>query len=245
MNPSNLCIVVPCYNEAKRISLADFEVYLSHFKQSHLCFVNDASTDETLKVLEEFQEQHSNRVFIVSLATNKGKGNAVRQGMLKALEDPQFEVFAFADADLSTSLEECTYLTTQIKEGKEFVFGSRIKKVDNSIERKWFRFIIGRIVATAISKVLDLAVYDTQCGCKVFSKKTAKIAFQHPFISPWLFDVEIFFRLKNHYGSKSFKLLSAEIPLKNWKDQGDSKIKWTYGFKMWLDLLKISKFYHT
>ena len=125
----------------------------------------------------------------------------------------------------------------------EFVFGSRIKKIDNTIERRWFRFIIGRMIATAISKVLNLAVYDTQCGCKLFSRNTAQLAFKTSFISPWLFDVEIFFRLKNYYGIRAFKTKSAEIPLKNWRDQGESKIQWTYGFKMWFDLLKIKRAY--
>ncbi|MDA9016072.1 glycosyltransferase [Flavobacteriaceae bacterium] len=239
----DLCIIVPCFNEAKRIPLVDFETFLSHYPKVTLYFVNDGSTDETAAVIASFQKRQLEKVHLLNLHQNLGKGNAVRQGMLHALDNKGCDTFAYLDADLSTSLEECNHLAEQIKDLKQFVFGSRIKKIDNSIERKFFRFIIGRVIATAISKVLNLAVYDTQCGCKIFTKKTAKLAFGAPFISTWLFDVELFFRLKNHFGTSDFKTISAEVPLKKWRDQGGSKIEWTYGFKMWMDLLKIKRKY--
>ena len=163
--------------------------------------------------------------------------------MLKALENNEYDTLAFLDADLSTYPEECFYLAEKIRPPIQFVFGSRIKKIDNSIERKLFRFLIGRIIATAISKVLKIAVYDTQCGCKIFNRKTAKLAFGKPFISDWLFDVEIFFRLKNHFGSENLIAFSKETPLKSWKDMGGSKIRLSYGFWVWFDLIKIYRFY--
>tara|TARA_A100001015_G_C15037744_1_gene737422 strand:+ start:248 stop:973 length:726 start_codon:yes stop_codon:yes gene_type:complete len=239
----NLNIVIPCYNEAKRIPLKDYKIFLTHFPKVNLCFVNDGSSDTTAAILDAFKTEHPKQVQILNLTQNHGKGNAVREGMLVSLDHKSHDAYAFLDADLSTSLEECTLLAKKISPSKQFVFGSRIKKIDNRIERKLFRFIIGRMIATAISNVLQLAVYDTQCGCKVFSAENARIAFGNPFISPWLFDVEIFFRLKNHYGTSDFKRMSSEIPLQNWKDQGDSKIAWTYGFKMWMDLLKIKRTY--
>jgi glycosyltransferase involved in cell wall biosynthesis len=239
----NLCIVVPCYNEAKRISLKDYRIFLSHLTQVNLYFVNDGSLDATAEVLGSLKNEYPKQVQIINLKHNSGKGNAVREGMQAALIHKSYDAFAFLDADLSTSLEECTLLARKINTSIQFVFGSRIKKIDNSIERKYFRFIIGRIIATAISRALNLAVYDTQCGCKIFSRKNAEIAFDKPFISTWLFDVEIFFRLKKHFGTSDFRTMSTEIPLQHWKDQGGSKIQWTYGFKMWMDLFKIKRTY--
>lgn len=239
----NLCIIVPCYNESDRIPLAAFETFLSHATKTEIYFVNDGSTDTTSELLNKFHLKHSRQVELIDLKKNLGKGNAVREGIQNALENSDCNTLAYLDADLSTSLNECAHLAELIDKKIEFVFGSRIKKIDNTIERRWFRFIVGRMIATAISKVLNLAVYDTQCGCKLFSRNTAQIAFKTSFVSPWLFDVEIFFRLKNSFGIRAFKTKSAEIPLKNWIDQGKSKIQWTYGFKMWFDLLKIKRAY--
>ena len=240
----NICIIVPCYNEADRIPLTVFETFLSHSTKTEIYFVNDGSTDTTSEALNKFRLQHTRQVELIDLEKNFGKGNAVREGIQNAIENSDCNTFAYLDADLSTSLYECVHLAELIDKNTEFVFGSRIKKIDNTIKRKWFRFIVGRIIATAISKALSLAVYDTQCGCKLFTRNTAQIAFKTSFISPWLFDVEIFFRLKNYFGIRVFKTKSAEIPLKNWRDQGRSKIQWTYGFKMWFDLLKIKRAYN-
>jgi len=239
----NLCIIVPCFNEAKRIQLNDFASFLSRFSKVTLHFVNDGSTDATNEILQSFQKKYPKQVKILRLTQNLGKGNAILKGMQQALENSDYDTLGFLDADLSTYPEECLYLAKKIRGSIQFVFGSRIKKIDNSIERKLFRFLIGRIIATAISKVLKIAVYDTQCGCKIFNRKTAKLAFGKPFISAWLFDVEIFFRLKNYFGTSNFISMSSEIPLKKWKDQGDSKIKWSYGLKIWLDLFNIKRTY--
>jgi dolichyl-phosphate beta-glucosyltransferase len=239
----NACIIVPCYNEAKRIPTPAFNNFLSKDFDTQILFVNDGSTDDTAEVLQKFRTLYPKQVEVLNLEKNLGKGNAVRMGIQNALHHTDCTVFGFLDADLSTSLEEWIALTQLITDKTEFVFGSRFKKIDNSIERKWFRFVVGRFIATAISKALNLAVYDTQCGCKLFSRNATQLAFASPFISPWLFDVELFFRLKNHYGTATFKAKSMEIPLKNWTHQEDSKIKWTYGFTMWFDLFKIKRAY--
>ncbi len=239
----NLCIIVPCFNEANRIPLNDFGIFLSNFPKVSIHFVDDGSTDTTEYILFSFQKKHPQQVKIIKTTQNLGKGNAVFWGMSKALENKDFDTLAFLDADLSASPEECLYLAQKINPSIQYIFGSRIKKMDNLIERRFFRFFIGRIVATAISKVLNIAVYDTQCGCKIFNRTTAKVAFNTPFISDWLFDVEIFFRLKNYFGTSDFIAMSSEIPLKKWKDRGNSKIAWTYGFKMWIDLINIMRTY--
>ena len=111
--------------------------------------------------------------------------------------------------------------------------------VGSTIKRSQSRFLIGRIIATAISNILQLKVYDTQCGCKLFTKELSIVAFKNPFISKWLFDVEIFNRLMVYFGAEQSTNYMLEVPLKRWIDQGDSKVKFTYFFKLWIDLYKI------
>ena len=160
-----------------------------------------------------------------------------------ALKQSSCNRFAYLDADLSTSLEECTLLAEKINTATGFVFGSRILKTDNRIERKWYRFIIGRVVATVISKMLGISVYDTQCGCKVFDRELVPIAFEDTFSSRWLFDVEIFFRLINAHGKKEMVAQAKEVPLDQWIDTEDSRVKFSYIFQLWLDLAIIYRRY--
>ena len=159
------------------------------------------------------------------------------------LQKNKYDRIAFLDADLSTSLESCWALAKKINTSTKFVFGSRIKKIDNRIERRWYRFLVGRVIATFISQMLQLSVYDTQCGCKVFKPEIASLAFKEPFLSRWLFDVEVFYRLKNLYGTEQLQEFSKEIPLDSWVDKGDSKISLSYGFWVWIDLLTLYRFY--
>ena len=167
----------------------------------------------------------------------------VLEGFNFVLNNHDFKKIAFLDADLSTSLEECCRLANYVEGKISLVFGSRILKLDNNIKRKWYRFFFGRIVATAISKSLKLSLYDSQCGCKIFDTPLAKKIFGDPFLSKWLFDVEIFFRLKNHFGAEKLKYFSEETPLDSWIDSGDSKIKLSYVIIVWFDLLKIYRTY--
>jgi glycosyltransferase involved in cell wall biosynthesis len=208
-----------------------------------LCFVNDGSTDQTLDILNSFKTNFKKQVFILDLKTNSGKAEAVRQGMLWSNLNINHQFIAYLDADLATSLEECTSMVSRFQTDLDFVFGSRIMKIGSQIERKQSRFLIGRIVATFISRILKLQVYDTQCGCKLFRKKLSQSLFNEPFISKWLFDVEIFQRIIVQFGRDRTQKKILEVPLKRWIDQGESKVKMTYFFKLWFDLYKIRKAY--
>tara|TARA_B100001093_G_scaffold249615_1_gene239022 strand:+ start:196 stop:921 length:726 start_codon:yes stop_codon:yes gene_type:complete len=239
----DLGIVIPCFNEYERLTFSVFEKFLNQKNEISLCFVNDGSKDKTISVLEKIRQINPKRVHIINLKKNFGKSEAVRVGMNFFSVNNKIKKIAYLDADLSTSLEECFALSKKINLETKFVFASRIKKIDNNIDRYWYRFIIGRILATIISKILNLPVYDTQCGCKVFNSELTPIAFGSSFVSRWLFDVEIFFRLKNHFGKEKIKYFSKEIPLDSWIDSGNSKIKLSYGILVWFDLFKIYRTY--
>jgi glycosyltransferase involved in cell wall biosynthesis len=238
-----LCVIVPCYNEANRFPEEQFKQFLSSHPTVQLILVNDGSSDNTLSFLTALAAAFPQQVETLSLLKNQGKADAVQEGMLLALKQSSSDRFAYLDADLSTSLEECTLLAEKINTETGFVFGSRILKTDNRIERKWHRFFIGRVIATVISKMLGISVYDTQCGCKVFDRKLVPIAFEAPFSSRWLFDVEIFFRLINALGGKKMVAQAKEVPLEQWIDKEDSRVKISYMFQLWLDLAIIYRRY--
>lgn len=226
--------------------MEDYRRFIAANQEVMICFVNDGSTDTTKDVLEQLKADFDTNVAVVDNPSNSGKAASVRNGMLHCLENYQFEHIAYIDADLAVSLEECLSMTEKIDDTVHFCFGSRIARVGSTIDRKRYRFLIGRTIATFISIALDLKVYDTQCGCKVFTRELASKVFDRPFISKWLFDVEIIFRLYEVYGKKESIQHMQEVPLARWVDRGDSKVKFSYVFKLFFDLNKIRKQYrHT
>lgn len=238
----NLVLVVPCFNEAHRLQQKRFLHFLKTHAHCAFIFVDDGSTDNTTQVLATLAASNPKAIFVLTQKKNQGKAAAVRAGILKAKEWNPKKV-GYLDADLAISPEECYRLSTFVKAETDFVFGSRIKLIDNHIERKWYRFLIGRFIATLISKMLGLPVYDTQCGGKVFTTSLGVSLFEKPFISRWLFDVELFFRALKIYGKVGFVEKSKEIPVRQWIDTADSKVPLTYGFWLWFDLLKIYNTY--
>lgn len=235
-------VVIPCYNESTRLPVAEYANFLRNDDSCLLVFVNDGSTDDTVAVLHHLKSQFEKNVRIVDLAQNVGKAAAVRAGVLHCLEN-DFEKIGYLDADLATSLEEWKSISGNISGDVVFAFGARISKIDNQISRKKYRHYVGRVIATFISEALGFAVYDTQCGCKVLRADVAGVVFKDSFLSRWLFDVEIFFRIKNKFGAENMSHVCREIPLQRWQDVAESKVKFTYFFRLWTDLFLIAKKY--
>jgi dolichyl-phosphate beta-glucosyltransferase len=244
-NQENICIIIPCYNEEQRLPVSEYEAFLSKDSKTIICFVNDGSKDNTHDVLLKLKQKFKKNVAVVSYKNNVGKAEAVRKGMLYCNEKFSHDAIAYLDADLATSLEECVELSSYLDSNISFVFGSRIMKIGSVIIRNQYRFLIGRLIATFISKILKLKVYDTQCGCKIFDKALSETIFKDPFISKWLFDVEIFQRIILIYGRQQVLNKMIEIPLKRWIDKDGSKVKISYFFKMLMDLYFINKKHKT
>ncbi len=240
----DLCIVVPCFNEQHGIDILGYRAFLKQSSRSILCFVDDGSTDGTLAALRQVARDFEEKVAILSISRNVGKAEAVRQGILYCNSSFEHPSIAFLDADLSTSLTECVEISRHLSHKTRFVFGSRIMKIGSIIERTRYRFLIGRILATLISLILNLKVYDTQCGCKVFTTELSRILFREKFISKWLFDVELFFRMILAHGYQSAVVGMLEVPLKQWIDKGHSKVGASYFFSLWLDLYRIRAHYN-
>ena len=234
---SQICIIIPCYNEGDRLPIKEFSKFSDENENIHFLFVNDASKDNTLEVLETICKDNT-RFNFISLETNKGKSGAVLNGMQHAFEE-NHKIYGYFDADLATPLNEVNRLAEYIEnKNKVFAFGSRIRKIGSEVNRTVKRHIFGRIFATFASNILNLAVYDTQCGAKLFSKEAAKVAFNNEFVSRWFFDIEVIQRLKVHY-AETFLQRSMEVPVLQWKEIGDSKITFKDVIKTPMELMKI------
>ena len=219
----NTTIVIPCYNEEKGISNNEYSNFLNNNSEVLICFVNDGSKDNTVRVLNVLKDKHPTQIHILSLEKNSGKAEAVRAGIQYCNTHFEHQYIGYLDADLATTLEEFIDLRNYLQGEIVFSFGSRIRKIGSIIERENSRFLIGRIVATFISNILDIKVYDTQCGSKLFTKEISEKLFEKEFISRWLFDVEIFYRMILLFGREKAIKKMLEIPLKLWVEKGDSK----------------------
>lgn len=229
-----VALIIPCFNEEKRL---DIESFLSNENVFLYVFVNDGSTDNTLTILQDnFKGNHH----ILNLEKNIGKANAVRAGFLfikHISEFEQLDSIGFLDADLSVSLEEVSkiILNKQIMFNYDSVWGSRIKKLGNNIERNIFRHILGRIFSTFVGISFNSNVYDSQCGFKLFKKELISNVFQEEFISNWIFDIEILNRIE--------KVNIFEYPLENWIEKKGSKLKIKHYLWTVIDFLKIYRKY--
>lgn len=223
-------LVVPCFNEAERLDLRAFTAFLDAASDVSIEFVDDGSTDATGTVLDEFAARHVGRVSALHLRRNRGKGEAVRQGMLSAMQrSPDF--VGYWDADLATPLHAIEQFRDLLRTRSELslVMGSRVALLGRHINRKLARHLLGRAFATATSLALGLVVYDTQCGAKLFraTAETARL-FERPFRSRWVFDVEILARMLTAaptFRAQPIEQMIYECPLDRWQDVRGSQLK--------------------
>jgi glycosyltransferase involved in cell wall biosynthesis len=239
-------IVIPCYNEARRLGPRRFLAFIKAHPLVKLIFVDDGSTDDTLNILKSIKKGAWASCDIIRFEQNRGKGEAVRQGILSAYTSKP-DYVGYWDADLSTPLASIP-IFVELLEGRPsvyMVFGARVQLLGKMIERSAMRHYLGRIFATIVSAMLNLKVYDTQCGAKLF-RATDEIGriFSAPFISRWIFDVEIIARwkgLQRVLGLPEPQRAIFEYPLPVWRHVADSKIRMIDCLAVARDLLKIKK----
>lgn len=221
-------IVIPCYNESKRLVPDEFLSILDKEPDLSLLFVDDGSTDTTREILQSIKDRNRDQVDFLCLKQNCGKAEAVRSGILK-LADGLYENIGFWDADLATPLkvipEFCNLLDSG---GKTIVIGSRVKLLGRKIDRNAARHYMGRLFATCASLLLSLDVYDTQCGAKIFkNSQMLKKVFGRPFKVNWTFDVEMLARFSVVSGISPSETSRHwhEYPLEEWVDVKGSKLQ--------------------
>ncbi|WP_209406013.1 response regulator [Pseudozobellia sp. WGM2] len=218
-------VVIPCYNEEERLSSEDFKKFAHQNLGYHLCFVNDGSTDNTLAVLEQLHKENSSNISVYNCEKNGGKAEAVRQGVLHLAKDEQLDYIGYLDADLSTDFRDFDDLVKTLENSKfKIVSGSRISRMGANITKESARRIISLTINMIIQKILGMPFKDTQCGAKIMDRDIVTNMFNKKFITKWLFDVEIFMRMRKHYGKEEAKRLICEQPLKRWIHADGSKL---------------------
>jgi len=246
MRAVHLILVVPCYNEEQRLPVDELRRFAIAGARVEFLLVNDGSRDGTLRLLESLHDEDPSRFSVLDLQPNRGKAEAVRQGILAAMERrPDF--VGFWDADLATPLSELPdFLDVfSARPNIEMVFAARVRLLGRSISRNPSRHYVGRVGATLISSSLGLAVYDTQCGAKLFrTSDSMREIFARPFLSRWIFDVEIIARFVQQRGRDAAANAIYELPIKTWYDVKGSKVKSTDFVRALRDLWKIHRAYN-
>ncbi len=228
---TNLSVIVPVFNESKRLEgLVKINEFLKDQKfTSELIVINDGSTDDTLLKLEELQKKVP--FTIGSYEINRGKGFAIKTGMLKA--SGKFRLFM--DVDLSTPIEEFIKIQPFLNK-YDLVIGSRKMKGAKLIKRQpLIRETLGKIFTLLSQITLGVWVSDFTCGFKCFSATAAESIFNKTTIDRWGFDSEVLFLAKKN----GFKI--KEVPVSWTNDQG-SKVKFPQDIiNSLLELLTIRK----
>lgn len=218
MNPE-ISIVIPAYNESERIA-APLKTIIDYLERNNVnaevIVVDDGSSDDTARVAEQvFPKVPTIAPRVIGYEGNRGKGFAVKTGLLAAKAD----VAIFSDADLSTPIEEMSKLVYPIKNGDfDVTFGSRA--LDRSLigtHQPWRREQGGRVMNLLIKTMSGLPFYDTQCGFKAFNMVRFRPLLDLMQIDRFGFDVEFLF-VANYN-----KLRLAEIPVR-WNDVAGSKV---------------------
>lgn len=212
-----LSIVIPAYNEARRLpdTLRNMETYLKKLgKEYEILVVDDGSSDNTATIVKIWQQEIPS-LKLIPVLKNRGKGHAVKLGMLRA----EAQYILMSDADLSTPIEELDRFLPLLKEGFAVVIGTRKHQEARILQRqpRW-RESMGKAFTWISNIVLGLHISDFTCGFKAFDRKAAKDIFAKQIIDRWAFDSEILY-LANRSG-----YMIAEVPVR-WANSPETKVR--------------------
>jgi dolichyl-phosphate beta-glucosyltransferase len=229
---TELSIVIPAYNEEKRIgsTLEKISLYLSGKSfSSEIIVVNDGSSDSTSSVLEGYKNKIP-QLSIIHNNPNRGKGYSVKKGILQA----KGRYIIFSDADMSTPVEEADRFMSAFHEGIDLAIGSRhVAGAEIKVKQPLYRHLMGRFFNLFVRIIALPSISDSQCGFKGFSRECAFCVFQKINTFGYSFDVEVIY-LAHKFG---FNL--KEIPVV-WMDSPSSRINpLTDPLNMFIDVIKI------
>lgn len=225
-------MVIPAYNEAERIlpTLARVEEYLRGQPYSwRVLVVSDGSSDATPALVREFAASHPS-VELLHYEPNRGKGYAVRTGMLAA----QADMVLFSDADLATPIEEIEKLLAAMKEGVEIAIGSRPLRESNlEIRQPWYREMLGRAFNKAVQMMAVPGIHDTQCGFKIFTARATEDVFTRCKLDGFSFDFEALLV------ARDLGYAIAEVPIRWRHMEGSKVVLMRDGPRMLRDLMRL------
>jgi dolichyl-phosphate beta-glucosyltransferase len=240
-----LTVIIPAYKEEARLSLSVDEM-IPFLKEREakdkrrtweIMIVDDGSTDRTTEVgLEYVKREGSSKVRVLTLKKNRGKGGAVKRGMMVA----RGKYMLFADADGATRFSDINQLETKIaaieKQGHGIAVGSRAHLEEEDVVRR--RSILRNILMWGFHFLVSFVggihgIRDTQCGFKLFTRDTAKIVFSNLHVERWCFDVELLFI------AAKFNIPVVEVAV-NWQEIDGSKLDTFWStLQMLRDLFRI------
>jgi len=227
-----LSLVIPAYREATRIldGLRKVTDYLSRQAYPWECIiVDDGSPDETASIVEAFIEKHPEPTLRLLREPHRGKGAAVRAGVLASCG----EFVLFSDADLSTPIGEVERFFPLLEGGYDVVIGSREAEGAKRFDEPYRRHVVGRVFNLAVRTLAVKGFQDTQCGFKAFRRDAARRLFQCQKLERFSFDVEILFL------AKKFGLKTAVVPVQWYYSEFSTMNVLEDGFLMFLDVLKV------
>ncbi len=235
-------LVVPCYNEAGRMSRWEFLRFARENPWLHYYFVDDGSTDTTYRTLAQMRQTLPLSITVLRLHQNRGKAEAVRHGLLAASAEPH-ELVGFWDADLAAPLSELPQMRDVLirNEQMRLVVGVRRRILGRRIRRKRIRGLLGGGFSWVASRVLRMPRCDTQCGAKLFRNDGClRAVLQRPFQSRWIFDVELLARYRATLGKARLLESIYEYPLEEWSDVAGSKLRWSDFGRAVFELLRLA-----
>ncbi len=218
-------LILPFYNEIQRIPFQELETAQKANPQTLFLFVDDGSSDKTSELLTKKFSQNKN-FKLLQFQKNQGKAEAIRKGVL-SIANREIKFIGYWDTDGATPVEIYKDFLKKLRDSKDYdlIMGLRLKRLGAKVERKLSRHYLGRIFATLTSTLLNLPAYDTQCGAKLMRRDFADQVFEKPFLTKWLFDIEILFRAKHGFPNKNLENSVLELPLDKWREQHGSKLR--------------------
>ncbi len=230
----SLTVVVPCYNEAARLpgTLRGIHNYLNReIQDAELIVVDDGSSDSTLEILDRLRPTLP-LLKVISYARNRGKGFAVRTGILEATK----EAVLFCDADQSTPISELGRFWPSLDDGASVIIASRYSRRSViSVPQPFHRRLLGKIFRMLVSLLGVRGLADTQCGFKLFRADDARTLFSRLATDGFSFDVEVLLR------ARRLGLRVRQVAVR-WDHSDDSRIRVCRDpLRMLLELVKIWK----
>lgn len=213
----DVSVVIPAFREERRIgeTLGIVSSFLSSLGQDYeIVVVDDGSPDGTVGVVERFRESNEPRLRLLRHTQNRGKGAAVRTGMMTALGNQ----ILFADADNSTPIRELQKLQNALQQGADVAIGSRYVSGSNVVLKQSVgRRAMSRMGNLLFRIVLGLPFADTRCGFKLFTARARDLIFPLQTLERWGFDTEVLVIARRQ------GLRVAEVPVE-WHDKPNSTI---------------------
>ena len=234
-------LVIPTFNEELRLGDGSYFNELAKRALFGMCFVDDGSTDGTASVLEDLESSTSGS--LLRLPRNRGKAEAVRQGMIYVCRELNPTYIGFIDSDGAFPVESVsTFMNSahtilETNPSVEVVISSRVKLAGRKIERSSNRHYISRILITFIGFFIRELPYDSQSGLKLFrNNELLRKALDQPFATKWFFDIELLSRMRCLERNTVW-----EEPVNGWHDISGSHLNWKKSPSLLREILTIIK----